>query len=135
VMYAKVGVGEEEAGPGNGYVNIFNTDGTLVKRFISRGQLNAPWGVAKTRPGFFGDDADAQSAILVGNFGDGRINAYSMDGDFLGQLRSHGNPIIIDGLWGISFAPATATSIDPNWLFFAAGPDDEEHGLYGYIKK
>jgi uncharacterized protein (TIGR03118 family) len=136
VMYAKVGAdGEEEVGPGNGYVDIYNPDGSLVKRLISRGQLNAPWGVAKAPLGFLGDDPDMQNAILVGNFGDGRINAFTAMGDFIGQLRAHGNPIVIAGLWAISFAPATATSINPNWLFFAAGPDDEEHGLFGYIKK
>ena len=48
-----------------------------------------------------------------------------------GQLRSYGNPIVIEGLWGLSFAPVTATGIDPNWLYFAAGPDDEEEGLFG----
>lgn len=134
VMYAKVGVGEEEPGPGNGYVSIFNPDGSFVKRFISRGQLNAPWGVAKAPASFWGDDG-LPDIILVGNFGDGRINAYNSNGDFLGQLRAHGNPIVIEGLWGISFPPATATTINPNWLYFAAGPDDEEEGLFGYITK
>jgi uncharacterized protein (TIGR03118 family) len=138
VMYSKLGDdGDEVVSPGNGYVDIYNTDGSLMKRFISRGQLNAPWGVAKAPAGFFG--ADGQEAILVGNFGDGHINAYNIDGEFLGQLRSHGNPIEIEGLWGISFAPTTSTptpsTIDPNRLYFAAGPDDEEHGLFGYIIK
>lgn len=137
VMYAKVDPEEheEETGPGLGYVDIYNPDGSLVKRFISRGQLNAPWGIAKAPAGFWGEDSDIQNVILVGNFGDGRINAFDADGSFLGQLRAHGNPIVIDGLWGISFAPATSTVINHNWLYFAAGPDDEEHGLFGYIKK
>jgi uncharacterized protein (TIGR03118 family) len=138
VMYAKVGDdGEEDAAPGNGYVDIYNTDGTLWKRFISRGQLNAPWGVAMAPAGFFSDevDGDAQNVILVGNFGDGRINAFrSSDGKFLGQLRAHGNPIIIEGLWAISFPPSTSP-IDPHRLYFAAGPDDETQGLFGYIIK
>jgi hypothetical protein len=51
----------------------------------------------------------------------------------LGPLRSHGKPIVIDGLWGLSFAPTTAASINPDWLFFAAGPEDETDGLFGYI--
>jgi uncharacterized protein (TIGR03118 family) len=135
VMYAKIGEGEEEVGPGNGYVDVYNADGTLIKRVISRGQLNAPWGIAKAPTGFLGDDPGMQNALLVGNFGDGHINAFTPGGEFLGQLRAHGNPIVIEGLWAISFAPASATSINPNWLFFAAGPDDEEHGLFGYIKK
>ncbi|MGN6165322.1 MAG: TIGR03118 family protein [Flavisolibacter sp.] len=136
VMYAKVGDdGEEDANPGNGYVDVYSTGGMLEKRFISRGQLNAPWGVAHAPASFFTDESgQSQEAILVGNLGDGRINAYSMNGKFLGQLRSHGNPIIIEGLWAISFPPATST-IDPNRLYFAAGPDDEEDGLFGYITK
>ena len=137
VTYAKVdpAEGEEEKGPGLGYVDIYNTDGSFVKRFVSNGQLNAPWGIAWAPAGFFGTDERAQPAILIGNFGDGHINAYSQDGNFLGQLRAHGNPIVIEGLWAISFPPATATSINPNRLYFAAGPDDEEDGLFGYIVK
>jgi len=118
-----------------GYVDIFNPDGSLVKRFISRGQLNAPWGIAKAPAGFWGDGSDIQNVILVGNFGDGHINAFDADGSFLGQLRGHGNPIVIEGLWGIAFAPSTSTAINHNRLYFAAGPDDEEHGLFGYISK
>jgi uncharacterized protein (TIGR03118 family) len=132
VMYAKRGTDEEETGPGLGYVDIYNTDGSLVRRFVSRGQLNAPWGIAKAPASFWGDGGMA-NIILIGNFGDGHINAYDENGNFQGQLRAHGNPIMIEGLWGISFAPATATAINPNWLYFAAGPDDEEEGLFGYI--
>jgi uncharacterized protein (TIGR03118 family) len=137
VMYAKVDPEEheEEVGPGKGYVDIYNPDGSLVKRFVSKGQLNAPWGVAKAPAGFWGDGNSIENVILVGNFGDGRINAFDDSGNFLGQLRAHGQPIEIEGLWAITFAPTTATSVDPNWLFFAAGPDDEEDGLFGYIKK
>jgi uncharacterized protein (TIGR03118 family) len=136
VMYAKVGAdGEEEVGQGKGYVDIFNTDGTLDRRFISNGQLNAPWGVTKAPAEFWGPDAPGTNVILVGNFGDGHINAYSSDGNFLGQLRASGNPIVIEGLWGIEFAPSTSTAIPHNRLYFAAGPDDEEEGLFGYIRK
>jgi uncharacterized protein (TIGR03118 family) len=136
VMYSKLGAdGDEVVSPGNGYVDIYNPDGSLVKRFISRGQLNAPWGIAQAPAGFWGDETDIQNVILVGNFGDGHINAYNSDGAFLGQLRAHGNPIFIEGLWGISFAPSTSTSINHNFLYFAAGPDDETHGLFGYISK
>jgi len=135
VMYAKVGSdGEEEVGSGNGYVDIFNPNGTLVKRFVSRGQLNAPWGIAKA-PGSFWGDEPIDGRILVGNFGDGHINVYDSNGGFQGQLRKSGNPIVIEGLWGLSFAPTSATAINPNWLYFAAGPDDEEEGLFGYITK
>jgi uncharacterized protein (TIGR03118 family) len=162
VMYAKVGSsGEEETGPGKGFVDIYRANGSLMRRFITKGELNAPWGVAMAPDGFIstdqhghdgnddsaldnnrdghdgdgGDNNDLKNVILVGNFGDGRINAYNGDGDFLGHLRSHDGTIVIDGLWAISFAPATATTIDPKWLFFAAGPADESHGLFGYLKK
>jgi uncharacterized protein (TIGR03118 family) len=132
VMYAKVGSdGEEEKGAGLGYVDIYNPNGSLVKRFVSQGELNAPWGVAKAPSGFI----DSGDAILVGNFGDGRILAYNSNGEFLGALKSGGNDISIDGLWGIGFAPSYATEIDPNFLYFAAGPNDEAKGAFGYIKR
>jgi uncharacterized protein (TIGR03118 family) len=140
VTYAKVGAeGEEENAPGNGYVSIFNTDGSFVKRLVSKGQLNSPWGVAKAPAGFFGEDNTGKNAAtevyLIGNFGDGKINAYTADGEFLGQMRAHGNPIQIEGLWAIMFPPSTATTLDPNHLYFTAGPDDETEGLFGYLEK
>lgn len=140
VMYAKVGPdGRDEAGPGNGYVNIFNPDGTLVGRFASRGGLNAPWGISKAPATFYGEDnltdRPVGGTILVGNFGDGRIHAYDLEGNELGQLRAHGQPVVIDGLWAITFPPATATAVDPNRLYFAAGPNHERDGLFGYLAK
>lgn len=140
VLYAKqdpASPADELHGNGLGYVSIFNTDGSFVKRFVSNGQLNAPWGIAWAPTGFFGDEfpSDMQ-VILIGNFGDGHINAYDADGRFLKELRAHGNPIVIKGLWSITFPPATSTNgIDVNALYFSAGPDDEADGLYGYIKK
>jgi uncharacterized protein (TIGR03118 family) len=137
VMYAKQGPGGDEIHhPGFGIVDIFNADGTLMKRFVSNGQLNSPWGFAKAPAGFWGADAEINGDVyLVGNFGDGHINAYDSNGDFLGQLRQSGEPIVIDGLWGIAFAPSTSTAINHNRLYFAAGPDDETDGLFGYISK
>jgi uncharacterized protein (TIGR03118 family) len=152
VLYAKVGPdGKDQPGAGNGYVSIFTTAGNFVKRFASKGYLNAPWGIAMTPTGFFedldGDDSKSgksghgnsddfdEPLLLVGNFGDGRINVYTQDGQFLGQLKSHGRTVVIDGLWALSFPPVTATAIDPNRLYFTAGPDDEQHGLFGYIIK
>ena len=140
-------------GEGNGFVSIFKTDGTFVKRFASRGELNAPWGIAMAPATFFPEsiksddddhhrfghshhdnDREPRPAILIGNFGDGRINVYSLRGKFLGQLKSHKRTIKIEGLWGIAFPPTTST-IDPNRLYFAAGPEDEADGLFGYIIK
>jgi uncharacterized protein (TIGR03118 family) len=165
VLYAKVGPdGEEQVGAGNGFVDIYNTDGSFVKRFASRGTLNAPWGVAMAPAGFLQsndmgdddndhnkgedhsggnnsgrgghDDFDAsQPVILVGNFGDGRINVYTLDGRYQGQLQTHKKTIVIDGLWALSFPPSTATAIDPNRLYFTAGPDDEADGVFGYLIK
>jgi uncharacterized protein (TIGR03118 family) len=153
VMYAKVSdePGEEETGPGLGFVDIYHPNGQLMKRFASGGKLNAPWGVTSAPTAFWADqkwdgdgedhgkvtdkDHHPETVILIGNFGDGHISAYDQDGDFMGQLRSNGKAIEIEGLWAISFAPSTAMTIDPNWLFFAAGPGDEEHGLFGYIKR
>jgi len=134
VTYAKVGSdGEEEKGAGLGYVDVYNPDGTLDKRFTSQGQLNAPWAVVKAPEDFFDDVS--QSTILIGNFGDGRINAYKTDGTFLSTLQKSGGPLELDGLWGLSFAPSTATGISSKRLFFAAGPQDEADGLFGYIEK
>ena len=131
-MYARVDATshEEQKGSGFGYVDVYNTDGSFVKRFASQGALNAPWGIAQAPSGFL---TASSSAILIGNFGDGRINAFDMSGNFLGSLQSGGTIIQVDGLWGISFAPSSATTVNPNWLFFAAGPSDESQGLFGYI--
>jgi hypothetical protein len=160
VLYAKVGAdGDDQAGPGNGFVDIYNTDGSFVRRFASRGSLNSPWGVAMAPAGWLqsndmmddnghdnggsnnnnnrgGHSFDAnQPVILVGNFGDGRINVFTMDGTYQGQLQSHKRTIVIDGLWALSFPPSTATTVDQNRLYFTAGPDKEEDGLFGYIIK
>ena len=134
VAYAKVGPdGRDLKGKGNGVVNVFSTGGVLLKRFADKGTLNSPWGVAQAPASFF-PGTNGQPAILVGNFGDGRINAYATDGKFLGQLQVKDKIVEIEGLWAISFAPSTST-IDPNRLYFAAGPNEEKDGLFGYILK
>ena len=154
VSFAKQGQdGDEADGPGLGFVDIFNPDGSFVRRFASRGTLNAPWGMAMAPAGFLeendmsdeggkghmgkGEGKDDVSApvILIGNFGDGRINVFAENGQFLGQLQSHNKTIVIDGLWAIGFAPTTATTIDPKRLYFTAGPADESDGLFGYLLK
>jgi uncharacterized protein (TIGR03118 family) len=133
VAYAKQdAAGEDEvAGDGLGYVDAFDTDGMLVARVASRGALNAPWGIALAPAGF----GRFSGMLLVGNFGDGRINAYSM-GPW--QPKGHlkgvdGHAIAIDGLWGIAFGNGGAAG-PSNTLYFAAGPDDEEHGLFGQLQ-
>ena len=134
VTYAKKDsqTGEEETGNGKGYINVFNPDGSFVKRFASGGKLNAPWGIVEAPAGFWGSGSQLTNMILVGNFGNGQINVFDENGNFLGPLQSKGKPIEIDGLWGIAFPPAT--SFNSNYLYFAAGPGTEQHGLMGYIK-
>jgi len=135
VMYGQPGTGSDVINPKNGFVSIFNTDGTFLKRFISQGQLNAPWGITKAPAGFWGDSTINKDIFLVGNFGDGHINAYDANGIFQGQLRAHGKPLVIERLWGIAFAPSTSVIFEHDILFFAAGPNAEKNGLFGYLKK
>ncbi|MDQ6763964.1 MAG: TIGR03118 family protein [Bacteroidota bacterium] len=136
VMYAKIGSdGDEVKGHSLGIVDIYWPNGNFQKRFVTGGALNAPWGVAAAPAAFWGAGSDISNAILVGNFGDGKINVYSQSGTYIGPLLSNNKPLEIDGLWGISFPPVTATSINPGWLYFAAGPNGEADGLFGYITK
>lgn len=120
--------GDETGGPGLGYVDEFDLEGNLVRRFASQGTLNAPWGLALA-PHKFGK---FKNALLVGNFGDGAVNAYDPHtGAFLGQLEDeHGNVIRIEGLWGLTAGPGPA---GPS-VYFTAGPGDENHGLLGMLK-
>ena len=121
---------DEQHGRGFGFVDAFDPSGTLLARVAARGALNAPWGIALAPAGF----GRFSNALLVGNFGDGRINAYDLVFDFpLGELRDKSNhPIAIEGLWGIAFGNGLLNQ-PVNTLFFAAGPGDENHGLYGRI--
>jgi uncharacterized protein (TIGR03118 family) len=132
VTYAKQdATGHDDVpGHGRGFVDVFDTDGHLLKRLIRRGELNAPWGLA-IAPSTWGRFA---GALLVGNFGDGRIHAYNpVNGHFLGTLRdTHHHPIVIDGLWALAFGNGVGTGTKDT-LFFTAGPNDEMHGLFGSL--
>jgi uncharacterized protein (TIGR03118 family) len=87
-----------------------------------------------SRNGGKGND-DNRSFILVGNFGDGHINVFGLDGSYFGQLQNHNKKtIVIDGLWALSFAPTTST-IDTTRLYFTAGPNAEADGLFGYLMR
>ncbi|HET6402563.1 MAG TPA: TIGR03118 family protein [Candidatus Kapabacteria bacterium] len=122
--------GDDSAVAGTGYVDVYTPNGQLVKRFASGGTFNSPWGIAVAGSGF----GQFANAILIANFGDGRINAFDTTGKYLGQLMSGGTystPIQINGLWGITFNSITG---DPNTLYFTAGPDEENHGTFGYVK-
>jgi uncharacterized protein (TIGR03118 family) len=133
VTYAKqdaTGTGDE-AGAGNGFVEVFDTNGNLLQHLVANGPLNSPWGVA-IAPSSFGDFG---GDLLVGNFGDGHINVFDPNtGDFIAQLTDpSGNPITIGGLWALRFGNGGAAG-DPNTLFFTAGIDHEQHGLFGEIQ-
>jgi uncharacterized protein (TIGR03118 family) len=133
VTYAKQNAARHDdvAGPANGFVDIFDTNGNLIRRLVTRGRLNSPWGLAFA-PADFGQFSND---LLVGNFGDGRINVVDPHtGNFLGQLRDRDNrAITIDGLWGLAFGNG-ATAGPTNTLFFTAGIDDEAHGLFGSLR-
>jgi len=132
VSYAKqdADAHDDVAGPGHGFIDVFETNGHFDGRLVSRGALNSPWGMVQA-PTTFGDFA---GALLVGNFGDGRINAFNTTtGQFLGSLsESPGHPLVIDGLWGLAFGNGK-TAGDATSLYYAAGPDDEAHGLFGKV--
>jgi len=122
--------GDEVAGAGLGFVSVFDDEGNFLQRVASQGTLNAPWGLA-IAPASFGEFA---GDLLVGNFGDGKINAYSVsDYSFAGQLtETDGTPISIDGLWALSIGNDTVAG-SSNAIYFTAGPNDENHGLFGVI--
>ncbi|MDB5087151.1 MAG: hypothetical protein JWR09_1145 [Mucilaginibacter sp.] len=123
---------DDQKGPGNGYIDVFDTKGKLIKRFASQGSLNSPWGIALAPAGF----ADDQPTILIGNFGDGHINVFDMAGGFKGQLQNEGQALAIDGLWAIDFLKNNmpgGNSNDP--LYFTAGPAGESHGVFGTLRK
>jgi uncharacterized protein (TIGR03118 family) len=121
---------DDMSGPGNGFVDVFDTNGHLLRRFASQGTLNSPWGMA-VAPDDFGRFSHS---LLVGDFGDGRINAFNRrTGAFLGQLADTARqPITIDGLWGLAFGRGSEED-DGNTLFFAAGINDEADGLLGTL--
>jgi len=138
VTYAKQDAQKHDdaAGPGNGYVDEYTTDGAFVARVESGGRTNSPpnspWGLAMapTAFGVFSGD------LLIGNFGNGRIAAYqNRNGTWVykGELRhGDGSLVTIDGLWGLEFGNGSAAG-PATTLYFTAGPSDEAHGLFGSI--
>jgi uncharacterized protein (TIGR03118 family) len=136
VTYAKQDADKHDdvPGAGNGFVNIFDTSGNLVRRLVSNGALNSPWGLALAPTNF----GPFSGALLVGNFGNGKINAFDpATGTQLGTLQDPaGNPIQIQGLWGLIFGNGGSGG-DTRTLYFAAGiagtNSIEDHGLFGSI--
>jgi uncharacterized protein (TIGR03118 family) len=132
VTYAKRaddGFGEESC-PGCGAVDAYDFEGHLLRRFATRGALNDPWGIALA-PADFGS---LSGLLLIGNFGDGRITAfYPASGEQMGQLSDgmH-HALSIDGLWALTFGNDNGAGAH-NQLFYAAGPQSEQHGVFGRI--
>ncbi|TLY78792.1 MAG: TIGR03118 family protein, partial [Gammaproteobacteria bacterium] len=130
VTYARQDAAKHDdvAGPGHGFVDVFDTDGHLLRRFASRGSLNSPWGVTRASFAF----GRFSGRILIGNFGNGRIGAFNNDGTFAGELEdADGNPLAIDGLWTLTLGGGRGSSSDS--LYYAAGPNDEVNGSFGTI--
>jgi uncharacterized protein (TIGR03118 family) len=122
--------GKDLAGAGNGFVDVYDPSGVLLRRVATDAVLNSPWGVTLAPAGFgpFG------GALLVGNFGDGTIHAYDFfTGALLGGLTDgNGAPIVNDHLWALGFRTG-GPNVDPNALYFTAGIQDEAHGLFGSL--
>jgi len=128
---------DDVPGEGHGFVNAFDTNGNLIRRVASRDNLDSPWGLALA-PADFGAFSND---LLVGNFGNGRIHAFDPAkhngrGEFQHRGPLHaadGPPIEIDGLWALAFGKGAPANGPTNTLFFTAGPDDEQHGLFGRL--
>ena len=121
---------DEVKGAGLGIVSVFDFDGHFLRRFTTGGDLNAPWAIVRAPSGF----ASVGGDVLVGNFGDGRIHAFDASGVSRGALLDTlGNPLSIDGLWGLHFGLAVSGTDVAQRLYFAAGIQDEAHGLFGYL--
>jgi uncharacterized protein (TIGR03118 family) len=130
VTYAKQNAQKHDdvAGPGNGFVDVFDTDGHLLRRLASRGPLNSPWGIARASFAFGRFSGD----ILVGNFGDGKINVFDSSGRFIDALDGPNHKaLVIDGLWTLTLGGGAKSSSDT--LYFTAGPNGETDGLFGTI--
>jgi uncharacterized protein (TIGR03118 family) len=130
VSYAKQDAQKHDdvARLGNGFVDIFDTNGNMIERFATRGLLNSPWGIVEApfNFGLFSND------LLIGNFGDGTINAFTSNRSFQGKLMKPSNqPIVIDGLWALIFGGASLSS--PSTLYFTSGPNHENDGLVGTL--
>jgi uncharacterized protein (TIGR03118 family) len=126
VAFALHGEGLDEAhGAGLGYIDVFDTHGHKLTTLVSGGALNAPWGMT-IAPESFGKFA---GALLVGNFGDGKVNAFDPEsGKFIGTLSDGGGAALaIDGLWALRNGPDGV-------VIFSSGPGDESHGLVGVIR-
>lgn len=121
---------DDVAGTGFGFVDIYSPSGKLRGRLEHGPWFNSPWGVVLT-PGEFGTFSHS---LLVGNFGSGEIAAFNpVTGRFQGMVRNLDNSILaIDGLWALAFGNNGGAG-PSNTLFFSAGPNGEQDGLFGTL--
>jgi uncharacterized protein (TIGR03118 family) len=132
VTYARQDAAKHDdvAGHGRGIVNTFDLSGHALVRFAQHGRLNSPWGLVQA-PASFGQFA---GAVLIGNFGDGRIHAFDPGtGKLLGKVvNSVGQEILIDGLWSLIIGNGRGGGA-ANAIYFTAGPNGEKDGLFGSL--
>jgi uncharacterized protein (TIGR03118 family) len=131
VTYAKQSIDDQNdvKGLGNGYIDIYDLNGSFVQRLVSRGQLNSPWGLALT-PSDYGSLSDT---LLVGNFGDGHINAYNVStGAYVGTVAEGGSVLQIDDLWSLTFGTGNGAGATDQ-LYFTAGSSAESQGIFGEL--
>jgi uncharacterized protein (TIGR03118 family) len=136
VTYAKQDDDKEDdvKGAGFGYVDVYDLDGTLMSRLVSGGALNAPWGLALAPQGY----GSLGGRLLVGNFGDGKINVYKFDLSSAPAVSEgvlgdeDGDAMVVDGLWALEFGLG-AGGFSTTDLYFTAGPNDEEDGVFGEL--
>jgi uncharacterized protein (TIGR03118 family) len=138
---------DDVKGAGNGFVDVFDLEGRLLDRLITQGVLNSPWGLAFVSRSGASCKASSPCSknekfkLLVGNFGDGRVNVFTvvrqgldMNASTIGPIvdAATGQPLVIDGLWALSFGPG-AGGFAAEDLFFTAGLAEEQHGLFGKL--
>jgi uncharacterized protein (TIGR03118 family) len=132
VTYAKQddAAEDDDPGQGHGYLDVYDPDGLQARRLVSQDVLNSPWALAMA-PSDFGA---MSGLLLVGNFGDGRINGIDPNtGGLISQaLDADGNALRIDGLWSLSFGNGTPGAA-LNELFFTSGPNKEMNGAFGRL--
>ena len=121
---------DDVAGAGHGFVDVFDTNGVFLNRIASQGVLNSPWGLTIAPPSFGSIAGD----LLVGNFGDGTINAFNLSTPANdGPIKDLNNsPIVIEGLWGLATGNGSQGG-STSKVYFTAGPGDEVHGLFGVL--
>ncbi|MEO6703243.1 MAG: TIGR03118 family protein [Jatrophihabitantaceae bacterium] len=131
VSYAKQDAAKHDdvAGRGHGFINVFNLNGRFIRHFEDHQVLDSPWGIAVAPAGF----GEFSGDLLIGNFGDGRINVFDRHGEREGILHgTDGRPLVIDGLWGLK--PGNGVSGGVSDVWFSAGPAGESHGLLGILR-